>query len=549
MKPPYKTPNLLPKVKEKIMSIIDSEDEDDLQESFDEIDSYMEDQDRERRNSKITGWILSGIIHGSVMLLLMAIIIYGNILDMDRPAVRPVEIPTPPEQQEEIEQRDVLEQDITIDSEITVETPLVNTLELEVQEMETEDEEVTEVAEARGREEAVSNSEMGGSGAFAMIGAGGGSAGAFGNRGSGRQRAVAQGGGTRASESAVEAALRWFARHQSPNGMWDVDGYPANCTLQPRCEPGRAHTNQEGDVACTGYVLLCFLGAGYDHRTPNRFRATVAAGIEYLITTYPDGNFSERNYAQGVCAMAMAEAYALSGDPRCREVAQRAIDILRDRQTPSMNGEDYGGLGWNYQGPSMTRNDSSISGWVIFGLKAGRAAGLEVGDSLDGARVWLESAWRATNPDWETLEQYDESGFPYTWNPTTNEISRPDRTPIGLGAAVFLGFDAGDVVLETMANDVMNNHLDNFRQYPMNTYYMYYSALGIFQVGGERWREFNQVMLDTLVPSQRNDDSCFDGSWDWEGTEFHGHDTGRLLSTAYNCLALEVYYRYVAEMR
>ena len=96
----------------------------------------------------------------------------------------------------------------------------------------------------KAREEAVSASEMGGAGAFAAMGAGGGAAGAFGSRtGGGRKAAVGRYGGSRASESAVEAISTLVCEHQSPNGQWDVDGYPINCTIDgPKCEPGTAHT-------------------------------------------------------------------------------------------------------------------------------------------------------------------------------------------------------------------------------------------------------------------------------------------------------------------
>ena len=44
--------------------------------------------------------------------------------------------------------------------------------------------------------------------------------------------------------------------------MWDVDGYPVNCTVAgAKCEPGAEWSNAGGDAAMTGYALLCFLGA------------------------------------------------------------------------------------------------------------------------------------------------------------------------------------------------------------------------------------------------------------------------------------------------
>ena len=82
----------------------------------------------------------------------------------------------------------------------------------------------------------------------------------------------------------VDPALRWFVRHQSPNGMWDVDGYIVNCQVEgPKCEPGTSNLGADGDVGCTALTVLVFLGDGYDHKTPNKYRRVIQAGIDWLV--------------------------------------------------------------------------------------------------------------------------------------------------------------------------------------------------------------------------------------------------------------------------
>jgi hypothetical protein len=189
-------------------------------------------------------------------------------------------------------------------------------------------------------------------------------------------------------------------------------------------------------------------------------------------------------------------------------------------------------------------------------LKSGLAGQLNVGNGMEGAQRWLELVWKATNPDWEkkTDPYKDQTRFPYVYNSATKEIkicgepkpgrmaNSADLESVAAVCAVFLGHRSGDIMLETLCNYIMDHQVPT--GYPTNTYYMYYNTLAIFQMGGDRWKRWNTTVRDILVNAQIKGRGCFDGSWDYEENSFHGSETGRVLSTAYCCLSLEVYYRY-----
>jgi len=512
-----------------------------------------EGEQEEKEPSGAPGWFISVGVHSLFALIFYYAVWATTQETVELPPMKVTTIDPPPKKEEkkELERQLDAKVEINVASEANVAAP-ISQLDVPLEEKTTSEDE-NEAEMNKGREEAVSSSETGSTGAFMAIGAGGGSAGMFGSRsGGGKRRALAKGGGTRASESAVDAALRWFKRHQSPNGMWDAEKYPVNCTETPKCEPGKGHGASDANVAMTGYAVLCFLGAGYDHKTPNKYKTTVEKGLEYLRSIQTgDGNLGPRNYEHAVATMAMAEAYAMTNDADLKQPAQKGLNVLIARQAKDAKGDAaYNGLGWDYVEGKPDRMDASVSGWCTMALKSGLAGGLNVGTAMDGAKKWLKRHWEATNPDFKKLSDpyADTSTFAYTWDSTSDKVDvgapgqSHDLAPVGALCAVFLGHHAGDIMLETLCNHVMK--YDFPAKYPCNTYFMYYNTLAVFQAGGQRWDKWNNSVRDMLVNAQRKGEGCFDGSWDFEGTVFHGSDTGRVLSTAYCCLSLEVYYRY-----
>ncbi len=501
------------------------------------------------------GWFISVAFHSLLIAVMSCVYFLVKKEELDAPPTHTVTIPPPKQVEEKPKDRTF---DEKIDLPIPVESDVANpmtALDLPVEKNETEDE--LEQAVAKGREEAIADMEAGAVGLTMAIGAGSNSKGMFGNRNGGaKRRAIGQGGGTRGSERTVDGALRWLKRHQSPNGMWDPVKYPANCSDDPKCEPGKYANvgDAETTTAMTAYAVLCFLGAGYDHQSPNPYKATVKKGLDYLISIQKaDGSLGTHNYQNAIATMALAEAYGMTSDPDLKTPAQNGVNIILARQNQDLakvagdakTKDPYGSFGWDYSGPNA-RSDSSVTGWNVMALKSALGANLSIGNGMEGSKHWLETVWKANNPDWAKLDPYKgESVFPYQYfsdQANGGANGHQGLACVGAVSAVFLGHHAGDPMLESLCNTIMNKQTP--AAYPCNTYYMYYNTIAMFQVGGDRFKKWNGQVRDMLVNAQKKGNGCLDGSWDWEGTAFHGYDVGRVLSTVYCCLSLEVYYRY-----
>jgi hypothetical protein len=510
----------------------------------------------DRENSGAPAWCISAAVHALFAMIFWAVVFATTTPETELPPMGvPMVVPTKTEVKQPVRRTIEPTPDLNV-AEAEAVAP-INNLQLPVEEKTTSEEE-NEAESKKGRVEAVADSEMGATGALRMIGASSGASGLSGTRiGGGKRRALMSGGGSQRSETAVDAALRWFRRHQSPNGMWDVEKYQLNCNEAPKCEPGSTGESggSDANVAMTGYALLCFLGSGYDHKTPNKYKTTVQKGLDYLRSVQKaDGLMGNRNYEHAVATMALAEAYAMTWDADLKIPAQNGLKVVLARQSKDAKAADaqYAGLGWDYVEPKPERNDSSVSGWNVMALKSGLAAGLNVGTGMEGAKKWLERAWKAANKDWAKLsDPYTAtSSFPYTWDATSDQVQidppgsqNHDMAPVGALCAVFLGHHAGDIMLESLCNHIMQYQFPT--SYPCNTYAMYYNTMAMYQAGGkQRWDKWNGTVRDMLVNTQRTGEGCYDGSWNWEGTKFHGNAHGRILSTAYCCLCLEVYYRY-----
>jgi len=479
-------------------------------------------------------WMISAAVH-AVILMLMTVITVATAQKRQDDIVITTDLAKKKEPEyDEKKIRDIFRNTKEVEAEEMVENPVFVHEEVEVTDhFETENDMDTHTA--RGQEDAISDIPLGGTGVVGNIGVGGGGAGCFGYRsGGGRRRAIARFGGSKASESAVDAGLRWLARHQEPDGSWDCDKYLPGTPMR---YGGSAQIAAGLDSGVSGLALLAFLGAGHTTRA-GRYRQTVGRSVKWMLDRQKnDGDYSHGGWGQYYCHMistlAMAETYGMTRDQKVGYSAQKGIDLLLKWQEANSHG------GWSYYGPN--RVDSTVAGWAVMALKSAKVAGLDVPkESFVKAAKAYDMLSETTQNGYRTVTGYTSKGG----------ISFGSKgyacTGAGLVARLFMGYRRGDP--ETRGAAEFITQPDALPKWTLdkddhqNMYYWYYGTLGLFQMGGDYWKVWNSAMRDMLIQHQRRGGDE-DGSWDPSGV--WGAWAGRVYSTSLGCLCLEVYYRYL----
>lgn len=327
-----------------------------------------------------------------------------------------------------------------------------------------------------------------------------------------RAELVRQGGGSQATEDAVARGLKWLANHQAVDGSWNL----SNFHQVHGCNCG--DTGPNSPVAGTGLALLPFLAAGKTQKARGDYRRVVENGLGWLQRDMnKDGSFrgigSGNMYAHALGTIALCEAYAMTRDKRLKPYATAAIHYIVRAQHPK-------GGGWRYSPGSA--GDTSVLGWQMIALQSALAGGIEVPKlTLQGAYYYLDRA------------QTDKIGGHYSYMPGGGQTVV--MTAEGLLCRQFLGWKADHPGLTAGIQTVL-------ARLPArggaNFYYWYYATQVLHHVGGDRWRQWNDRMVPTLLEMQARNGHA-DGSWSGGG-----RGGGRVYTTALALLMLEVYYRH-----
>ncbi len=349
-------------------------------------------------------------------------------------------------------------------------------------------------------------------------------------------------------EETIERGLAYLSTVQLEDGRWSLQ----RSVIQGAERPDRDPTIV-ADTAATGLALLAFLGAGYDHYE-GPYRDQIARAIQFLIehqSANGDLFMQQRGpanegvwlYSHGIAAIALCEAFGMTGDLKLKPTAQRALDFIVAAQEPERGG-------WRYAPGVMA--DLSVSGWQLMALRSGQLAGLNVPSSAVEKTVKLLNATQRSPKD---ASQYVYNPWgpdtePGRFGPRANTV----MTSVGLLMRLYTGWRRGHPALQLGAFQLADR-LPEMRR-PANfagtenpfrdTYYWYNATQVMFHMQGELWSRW-QSRLYPLLAETQVESGPMAGSWDplKPVPDRWGRYAGRIYVTTMNLLSLEVYHRHL----
>jgi hypothetical protein len=320
------------------------------------------------------------------------------------------------------------------------------------------------------------------------------------------------------TDFAVERALAWLIANQQPDGSFP--------------------TTELGQPGVTGLCLLAFMSQGH---VPGegRYGAELARAVEYvagcqkengLITLVgPEGPEISRDvqhvmgvttaYNHGIGALVMSEAYGMSDasqSDQYRQVILRALDAtLVMQRWPKDRSRDNGG--WRYiDHYSDEDSDLSITGWYLMFLRSARNAGFAVPKApIDEAVAYVRRCY---------AQEYGV--FEYVAGSRDDDRSRA-MAGAGILAFAHAGFhnapeatQSGRFILQhdfTRYNGITPFGRNRDSSHDRYHYSLFNCCQGMYQLGGEYWRQFFPPTVEVLLANQQAD-----GSWPTDSHSFDG---------------------------
>jgi len=312
-----------------------------------------------------------------------------------------------------------------------------------------------------------------------------------------------------ATEKAIANGLEYLARTQNENGSYP-GGYGESAAIP----------------ALAG---MSFLSLGHLPGS-DKYGEKIERAIDYVLSCadmrddapykgYMGERGGGRMYAHAIATLFLAEASGMVDEKRQEKIDKLlplATKVILDAQNRKKDAQHFGG--WRYM-PNANDSDLSCSGWALMALRSARLNGAQVPpEAIEKAVLYIKRNHNG-----------QQGHFSYQGNGGQHAET--------LSGAAILCLELCGKHLDPMAlKGAKYLEATYKRALPgaaQRYYGLYYTAQGLFQIGGPIWREFSAWMYDTFVPQQRAD-----GSWGGGG-----NNNSDVYATTMTVLSFAVPYR------
>ena len=368
----------------------------------------------------------------------------------------------------------------------------------------------------------------------------------------------------RANQVRVDAALKWLADHQDPEGFWSATNFLAASTRKGATSTGNIEFVKPGekgsdfgwesitDIGLTGLGLLAFTANGLTHKEGNH-KTTTRNAILYLRKVQDrDGCFGPKDedlfvYNHAIATTAMAEICALTGDPVLKVIVEAAVKFIVEAQNP--------GLGWRY-GVKPAETDSSVTGWMLLALHMAKQSGITIDTTKvhEGAFAWFDKVTTKVEERWRT--GYDSPGGnnarlrsaqDYDNNPTMDGIHGAVRLVLGKT-------EGADAKLADFEKSI-GEHPAKWEQAKLDYYYWFWAGMFLQQRSGKVLDPWWQATAEVLTKHQRGwheldtkaertTAAKLDEHGSWDAVDAWSPAGGRVYATAMGVLTLSLPWRF-----
>jgi hypothetical protein len=333
-------------------------------------------------------------------------------------------------------------------------------------------------------------------------------------------------------------ALRWLARHQSPEGFWGSTTWTSSCP-EPGCKATPAGAL---DVGETSLALAAFLNAGFTPDSSVEFGnvpvgAVIRKAIAWLIAQQtPEGLITHGSAPRPIFENHLAtwalftasqlstpgETFTEKDRSALREAALRALKW-------SLNNQGKGG-GWG--GAVGAPSDTWITSWGALALLAAKDAGVDIPRlNLGYILQWFDSVT-------------DKKDFHLGFQPTvmgkiTSDTYTHHETLSAFGSLARLQIEGKPSSTYAAADKLIEKDLPNSD--PLRRDYCYWYFATVYsayheQKRGTLWTQWTQALLREELSLQESADTCALGSF--PAAERWSASGGRVYGVAMNALTL-----------